>query len=185
MLVRRDLADLPDAVLVARVRGGDRDAYEPLVDRHQTLLYRHAVGMGLDHDTSLDIVQDAFVKAYQRLGECHEPAHFRSWVFRIARNLCLDHLRNVRRLSLPMSHVAGVERIARDVEGDSERTLREALQRLPVALRDAFLLKHDAGYTYEEIAELMNASPSAVKMRVSRARDALREFLIAHGVTSS
>jgi RNA polymerase sigma-70 factor (ECF subfamily) len=182
----RDLASVGDAELVQRVRDGDRDAYEPLVNRHQALLYRHALGMGLDHDTSLDLVQDAFVRAYMRLADCHEPAHFRAWAFRIARNLCLDHLKNVRRLSVPMSHVDGIDEIPDDV--DSERdvghTLRQALLRLPLALREAFLLKHDAGYTYEEVAELTQASPSAVKMRVHRARESLRAFLMEQGVTT-
>ncbi len=183
---RRDLLGAPDAELVALVRDGDRDAYAPLVDRHQALLYRHARGMGLDHDTSLDLVQDAFVRAYERLAECQDPARFRAWAFRIARNLCLDHLKNVRRLTVPMSQVEGVDEIPAGDEDarDVTRTMRQALLRLPLALREAFLLKHDAGYTYDEVADLTSASPSAVKMRVHRAREALRTFLIEQGVTS-
>jgi RNA polymerase sigma-70 factor (ECF subfamily) len=182
-----DASVQPDGELVKRVLRGDRDAYAPLVNRHQTLLYRHATGMGLDHDTSLDLVQDAFVKAYMRLDECHDPSHFRAWVFRIARNLCLDHLKNVRRSSIPMSQLDGVASIpdCDESRADVDRTLREALLRLPVALREAFLLKHDAGYTYEEVAELTNASPSAVKMRVHRARESLRTFLVDQGVNAA
>lgn len=180
-----DLSAATDAELVALVRSGRRDAYEPLVNRHQTLLYRHACGMGLDHDTSLDLVQDAFVRAFLRLEECHEAAHFRAWVFRISRNLCLDYLKNVRRLSVPMSHVDGVDEIPEESEREVDRTMREALLRLPVALREAFLLKHDAGYTYDEVAALTNVSPSAAKMRVHRAREALRTFLVEQGVTAA
>ena len=185
-LRRPVLADAPDAALVRLVLAGDRDAYGPLVTRHQMLLYRHARGMGLDHDTSLDLVQDAFVRAYTRLAECHEPEHFRAWAFRIARNLCLDHLKNVRRLSVPMSDVEGIDDLPDEAAGarDDDHTLRQALLRLPEALREAFLLKHDAGYTYEEVAEITQASPSAVKMRVHRAREALRAFLIEQGMTS-
>lgn len=184
---RLDGASPSDAELVEQVRRGDRDAYATLVNRHQTLLYRHAAGMGLDHDTSLDLVQDAFVRAYMRLDECHDPAHFRAWIFRITRNLCLDHVKNVRRMSVPISQTSGVEDIpCRDGDADDlDRTLREALLRLPAAMREAFLLKHDAGYTYEEVAELTNASPSAVKMRVHRARESLRAFLIGQGVNAA
>lgn len=176
-----------DAEIVSQVMRGERDAYAELVNRHQALIYRHACGMGLDYDTSLDLVQDAFVKAYTSLDECHDPAHFRAWVFRIGRNLCLDHLKNVRRMSIPMSQVSDIESIPDrdDSAEDIDRTLREALLRLPTFLREAFLLKHDAGYTYDEVASLTNASPSAVKMRVHRARESLREFLIEQGVSAA
>jgi RNA polymerase sigma-70 factor, ECF subfamily len=175
--------ELPDAHLVTRVLNGDDAAYATLVRRHQDLLYRHARGMGLDHDTSLDLVQDAFVRAYERLEDCREGANYRAWLFRICRNLCLDELRNVRRLSVPMSHIENADDLeSPHVVGDETTlTLRAALDRLPNALREAFLLKHDAGYTYEEVAEITEASPSAVKMRVHRAREALRAFLEAQG----
>lgn len=173
------MAEPSDAHLVERVLGGDQRAYAHLVHRHQQAIYRHARGMGLDHDATLDLVQEAFVKAYDRLEDCRDGAHFRSWLFRIGRNLCLDELRNVRRRSVPMSDVAEADAIEAPRSGPDEVTftLRQALERLPAALREAFLLKHDAGYTYEEIALLTDASPSAVKMRVHRAREALRAFL--------
>jgi RNA polymerase sigma-70 factor (ECF subfamily) len=175
-----------DAQVVAQVLSGDDSSYATLVHRHQQLIYRHARGMGLDHDTSLDLVQDAFVRAFDRLEDCRDGANYRSWLFRISRNLCLDELRNVRRLTVPMSTIENARDIedARGAEDDLTMTLQTALARLPDALREAFLLKHDAGYTYEEVAELTDASPSAVKMRVHRAREALRAFLRAEGVGS-
>jgi RNA polymerase sigma factor (sigma-70 family) len=174
---------LSDAEVVERVRAGATNDYAELVRRHQDVLFRHARGMGLDYDTALDLVQDAFVKAFALLSECREPARFRAWAFRITRNLCLDHLKNVRRLSIPMSDVPEVENLpgdARDFELGS--TLHAALATLPESLREAFLLKHLADYTYDEIAQLTNASPSAVKMRVHRARETLRAFLIENDV---
>jgi RNA polymerase sigma-70 factor (ECF subfamily) len=172
-----------DAHLVTRVLNGDDAAYATLVRRHQGLIYRHARGMGLDHDTSLDLVQDAFVRAFERLEDCRDGANYRSWLFRICRNLCLDELRNVRRLCIPMSSIENATDLEsmHVVEDETTLTLRTALERLPQALREAFLLKHDAGYTYDEVAEITEASPSAVKMRVHRAREALRAFLTTQG----
>jgi RNA polymerase sigma factor (sigma-70 family) len=184
----RQAPDASDADLVAFVRGGDLDAYGTLVRRHQDAIYRHVRGLGLEHDASLDVVQDAFVKAFDHLHECREGASFRAWLFRICRNLCFDELRNVRRrTTIPMSDLELVDSIEdpRDSMDDLTLTLHAALDRVPADLRDAFLLKHDAGYTYDEIAELTAASPSAVKMRVHRAREALRSFLLQQGYQNS
>jgi RNA polymerase sigma-70 factor (ECF subfamily) len=79
-----------------------------------------------------------------------------------------------------------VENLAGDATNhELNGILRAALDTLPIAMREAFLLKHDAGYTYEEVAELTNATPSAVKMRVHRACDALRAFLDLQGVRAA
>ena len=173
---------LSDAQLVKRVRAGERDAFGEIVRRHQQALYRHARGMGLDHDTSLDMVQDGFIKAYARLADCHDGAHVRAWLFKIVRNLCLDYLKNIRRANISLEDIGDVATSESD-----DLTLSNVLDKLPVLLREAFLLKHDAEYTYEEIAEMTKSSPSAVKMRVHRAREALRALLSdvtnEHGVS--
>jgi RNA polymerase sigma factor (sigma-70 family) len=152
--------------------------FAALVRRHQNALYRYGRGLGLDHDTALDLVQDAFVKAHARLHQCREPAKVRSWLFRIFRNAMLDWARNVRRTEVPL---LDVEEPA-DAEDFAERhALREAigaaLAALPPILREAFLLRHELGHSYEEIAELAGVSLSAAKMRVARAHAALRETL--------
>jgi RNA polymerase sigma-70 factor (ECF subfamily) len=167
-----------DAELIARVLEGRADAFAPLVERHQAALYRHARGMGLDPDSAEDMVQDCFVKAYVALRECRSPEHFRTWLFRILRNCCLDHLKNVRQRVLPLDAVAATDS-ALHARGalDLVHELDDALARLSPLLREAFLLKHEAGYTYDEIAGITDSSPSAVKMRVHRARDELRAAL--------
>lgn len=165
-----------DAALVLRALNGGHEAYGELVTRHQRLLYRQALGLGLDHDTALDLVQDAFVRAWDRLAECRDPAAFRAWVSRILRNLCLDHFKNRRQQTVPLSALAdAVEFPDPRTEGDAATRLavEEALATVPVLLREAFLLKHDAGYSYEEIARIVDATPGAVKMRVHRAREYL------------
>ena len=179
----RSREQLSDVELVHCVLRGDTNAYTGLVHRYQDELYRHVRGMGLDHDTALDLVQDTFVKAYDRLTDCHQPAHFRAWVFRITRNLCLDYFKNVRRLTVPFSALpSAAELPAAQVDLDLDGTLRSALDQLSAPMREAFLLKHQADYTYEEIADMTDASPSAVKMRVHRARELLREFMTRNGV---
>ena len=152
---------MSDGELVARVLAGDQASYQFLVQRHQDSLYRVAYSLVFDDDVAADLVQDAFVRAYDRITECRDRAHFRAWLFRIARNLCLDHLKNIRRQSVPLSAVdAAAGRCHdRDEMRELDLTLRSALDRLPVAVREAFLLKHDAGYTYDEVAAMTQASP--------------------------
>ena len=183
----RRAAGNSDAELIKRVLAGDRNRYAELVRRHQSVLYRHARGMSIDHDTTLDLVQDAFVRAYVRLPECREPSNFRAWIFRIARNMFLDHLKNVRTATVPLSALPHADRVAASAEPDYELTLmlRAALAALPIPMREAFLLKHQAGYTYDEVAALTGTTPSAVKMRVHRAREALRVFLVERGVCAA
>jgi RNA polymerase sigma-70 factor (ECF subfamily) len=170
-----------DAELVRRVLRGEREHYEALVGRYQDELYRHARGMGIDHDAAEDLVQDAFIKAYIGLGECRDPARFRSWVYRILSNLCLDYLKNIRRRSVPLEVLENESGAACSLSEELRMALARALAGLTADLREAFLLKHQAGYRYEEMAEILDASVSAVKMRVHRAREQLRAALVETG----
>lgn len=168
-----------DAALVSRVLAGDARAYGKLVSRHQAALYRYARGMGLDPDTAEDMVQDTLVRAYTSLAECRDRGAFRAWAYRILRNRCLDHLKNIRRRNVPLD-VAGPVGGAAGFDAppaELRHELEDALGRLSPLLREAFLLKHEAGYSYDELAEITDTSPSAVKMRVHRAREELRAML--------
>ena len=174
-----------DGQLDRRVLDGERDAFSHLVSRHQAELYRYALNLRIDHDSASDLVQDAFVTAYTRLGQCAEPERFRFWIFRILRNRCLDWLRDIRRRSVGLDDVTLVARGNPDdsASGSELRdTIERALGTLSTELREAFLMKHHEGRSYEEMAELADASVSAMKMRVHRAREALREDLLRAGV---
>lgn len=170
-----------DALLVERVLGGERDAFSSLVRRHQDELHRYARNIGIDGDAAADLVQDAFVTAYLRLAQCSEPARFRFWLLRILRNRCLDWLRDVRRNAVPIDDVVLADATAgpHETTEDAElgRRLGAALSSLPDDLRDAFLMKHHEGRSYQEMARIADASVSAMKMRVHRAREALRSAL--------
>lgn len=175
-----------DGELVRRVLAGDSDAFEPLVRRHQEELYRYARNLRIDHDVASDMVQDAFVTAYTRIEQCADPDRFRYWLFRILRNRCLDWLRDVRRRSVALDDVtleAGGRSPHESASGAELRhSIEHALDTLTIDLREAFLMKHHEGRSYQEMAELADASVSAMKMRVHRAREALREALSDAGV---
>lgn len=175
---------VPDADAVRRALEGDRGAFDLLVRRHLDPLYRHASRMVGDPDAAADLVQETFVRGYRKLDSCRDPGRVGSWLHRICANLCRDHLRDPRRdersldAAGPVSGGSSPQREAerRDVSG----ALEAALASLPVEQREAFLLKHLEGRTYPEMAEILDASVSALKMRVHRARDELQRLLEVH-----
>jgi len=179
------LSERDDTDLVHRVLGGDSDAYRHLVQRHQDVLYRHALGMTGSPDAAADAVQVALVKGYTHLRRCREPRHFGAWVFRIVTNGCKDFLKDRRRRELSLDvDVREVTDPKTDPLLDLERMelrrmLMEALARVPAINREAFLLKHVEGHSYEEIATMLDVSVPALKMRVLRAREVLRSSLEA------
>lgn len=188
--LERRLSDAPeDAEVIARVLEGDKQQFEHLVERYQQALYRHAVSIVLDHDVAADMVQDAFVRAYLNLRECRDPSRFRGWLFRTLRNRCLDHLKEANQRNVRLDEVA--EPPVDEAEGPgalAERRelrtgIRRALSELPPALREAFVLHYVDGMPYEAMAELLDASVSALKMRALRAREALSSALRRADVT--
>ena len=176
---------MSDAELVTRVLGGDADAYQFLVQRHQESMYRVAWSLVLDDDIAADIVQDAFVRAYVNLARCRDRSRFRVWLLATLRNRGLDHLKEKRRGDLSL-HADGVAQRA-EMQGamtppdDERQALRTALEaaiaKLSAPLRDAFVLRHVEQLTVEEAAEVLGTGVSAVKMRVHRAREQLQEWL--------
>jgi RNA polymerase sigma-70 factor, ECF subfamily len=167
-----------DGELVAAVLAGDRAAFGPLVARHQEQLFRRALALVGDADLAADMVQEAFIRAYSGLASA-DPHRFAGWIYRILRNLCLDELRAPRHkgAALPVDLRAGGDP-ARDLERrELGNSLDHALAGLTPTLREAFVLKHVEGLSYEEMAAQTGAAEGALKMRVKRAREALQQLL--------
>lgn len=189
MLDRRRTDGPSDADVIARVLNGEKQQFEHLVGRYQQALYRHAVSIVLDHDAAADMVQDAFVRAYLNLRECRDPLRFRAWLFQTLRNRCLDYLKEASRRNVRLDDV--VEPPVDEADGPgalAERNelrtgIRRALAQLPPALREAFVMHYVDGMPYETMAELLDASVSALKMRALRAREALSSALRQGNVT--
>jgi RNA polymerase sigma-70 factor (ECF subfamily) len=172
-----------DADVVERVLGGDRDAYRVLVSRHQDGLYRHALRMVGSPDVAADLVQATLIKGFSRLRSCRDPAKFKAWAYRILSNGCKDYLKDRRRRNVSLDDPDAAQAAGSvDPSSELERTellhrIEVALARLPAAQREAFLLKHVEGLSYEEIADRTGGSVPALKMRVHRARELLQDIL--------
>lgn len=171
-----------DRDVVDRVIAGDRDAYRLLVRRYQDMLFRHAVRMTSDRDVAADLVQASFVKAYTNIARCRDPDRFGAWVYRILANACKDHLKSKRRKDVSIEDQTQLTDSADTPAMDLERTqlrklLDKEVRKLPDSLREAFVMKHVEGRSYEEMAEILGTSVPALKMRVHRARETLKEHL--------
>ena len=179
---------LTDADVVRRVLGGDVERFAVLVRRYQTALGAYARSLGIPADPADDLVQDALIRGYERLSECQNPERFGVWVFRILRNLCLDHLKNIRRRQEPLEDLALAspdrDPMALAEAAELRTQVTAALRGMNVDLRDAFVMKHVEGRSYEEMSEIAEVSVSALKMRVHRAREALRAALETAAVES-
>lgn len=171
-----------DGWLVRRVLDGDTAAYRLLVERHEDVLFRRAVGiLHGDADLAADMVQEAFVRAYERLASCSDPDRFGGWVYRAVRNRCYDELRAARRRNVELGQarvIAGDEDPERDLSLQGLRdAIGRALDALTPPLREAFVMKHVDGLSYDEMQAATGVRRSALKMRVMRAREELERLL--------
>ena len=154
-----------DGQVVRDVLAGDRDAYRLLVRRYGDVLYGHALRMAASQDDAADLVQRALVQGFQKLRTCRDTDRVGAWLFRILANLCKDHIRSPRRSDIPLAAMEGLLRgrsdPASDAEGAEVRSrVWGALNALTPEQREAFVLKHVEGRSYEEIAAVMDLSAS-------------------------
>jgi RNA polymerase sigma-70 factor (ECF subfamily) len=183
-----------DAVAVERTLAGERDAYRILVERHSPHVFRLAYRMtGNRHDAE-EVVQEAFLRAYQKLAQFAARANFGTWVYRIAANYAIDRMRHRKkeeaRTAAPSTHDEGVENdpvsTVQDTAPTPERLMQSlelqkhmeaALAALSESERTAFVMRHWEGCGIEEIAAVLKSNSSAAKNTVFRAVHKLRQAL--------
>ena len=182
----------PDILLVNRAREGDVQAFEQLVKQYDRQVFRIAQHITQNREDAEDVVQDAFLKAYEKLEQFQGNSKFYTWLVRIAVNEALMKLRR-RKTSKTVSIDEDVETeegsMPREVAdwgpnpeqlyGQSELgdILQKTIQGLPQSFRTVFVLRDIEGMSTEEAAEMLNLSVPAVKSRLLRARLQLRERL--------
>jgi RNA polymerase sigma-70 factor (ECF subfamily) len=181
------------AVLVARARDGDVQAFGVLVDRHAGAARRVAAAALAGSDHADDVVQDACVTAWQRLADLTDPEAFRAWLLSITWRKALDRRRSLRRwfakLVVGDSDVDRIEWAAdpaagpedQAMAGELERAIAVAIRSLPTRLRDPFLLATAHHHRYDDIADWLRLPVGTVKWRVFEARRLLRAKLAAMG----
>jgi len=187
------LAPDPDAVLMLRVQRGDLRAFEELVEKYKQAVVNLIARMLGDPVEAEDLGQNVFIQVHRSAGRYRVSAKFSTWLFTIARNLCLNELRRRSRhpaASLDAPHperehepqhaVADRERSGPSetlLEGELVAKIREALLDLPENQRLAILLWRDEELAYEDIAAVLGCSLTAVKSLIHRGRETLKRRL--------
>lgn len=171
-----------DGEVVRAVLAGDVERYAELVRRYRDRYARYAARMLGSADAAEDAVQDAFIRAFDQLAQCRDPENFVGWFFLILRNRCLAERRRAKRHTgtddpaVPALVAPGGT--DREVERrEAIAALEEALLELTAEQREVFVLKHVEGWSYDEIAQRTGVGIPALKMRMHRAYDTLRERL--------
>lgn len=174
------IAEIAETLLVDRARAGSAEAFELLVDLYRAPVIRLAYRLTRDADESKDIAQDAFLRAFCRIGDFQPDRPFARWLFVIARNASLDAIRRRRRAA---EHgyptIATVELGPEDLalQNDEAERIRAALATLPPNYRNVLELYYLSGLRYREIADVLDIPIGTVKTYIARAKRRLRETL--------
>ncbi len=181
-----------DWVLVERAREGDQDAFRELVERYQARVAALALGMLKSREDALDVVQEAFAKAYQSLDRFKGGSSFYTWLYRITFNLCVDHQRRDSRMvhvpieptdrgepavAPPAADGAGSDPFHRTRDAEIGRRLRAAIAELTPEHRAVILLREVDGLSYDEISQTLQCPKGTVMSRLHYARRALQSRL--------
>jgi RNA polymerase sigma-70 factor (ECF subfamily) len=163
---------------------GDGDAFATLAAQHRPRIQRFLATMTGDDATADDLAQETIAAAMQRLAQLRAPERFPGWLLAIAVNLCRNHLRaEVQRAHTGSGELTEFPDVGRRsalssiVRREDAARLALAVDRLPILLREAFVLFHVEQLPYAAIAELTDATPGTLQVRVHRARALLRQQL--------
>ncbi len=169
-----------DAQLVALAREDRDQAFELLYNAYRGRIFTFLLRLAGSGETADDLVQETFVKAYRALAGVPDEQRLLPWLYRIANNTAIDHVRRRRRFTwLPWVAVSGTSDEPSAADAQAATSLRadlaEVLRTLPPQNAAALLLHALEGYTYEEIAKIQGCTMAAARSRIARARAAFRE----------
>lgn len=180
-----------DLVWVEAALAGDQRAYQRLVEKYERALYFHILKLVRNQDVIDDLVQEAFLKAFESLGSYNKTYAFSTWIYRIATNHSIDYLRKKKLSTLSIDEPVGgkesdmsMEITDQSSQADREIIMKErrmlvhnAVKSLPEKYRLVIRMRHMEEKSYEEIAEELELPLGTVKAHIFRARELLNKYL--------
>jgi RNA polymerase sigma-70 factor, ECF subfamily len=169
-----------DKELVELLKEGDNYAFITLYNRYKRQIYVFCLRMVNDNDAAMDIVQDVFLKVYEKNHTIKNPASFKSWIYTIARNSCLTFL---SRSKNSVGFTYEIENKCQETPAndydkqENEEIVKNSLNKLKSEYREIIILKDYLDYSYQEIAEILDLKNGAVKSRLFKARKKIYELI--------
>lgn len=189
----QNIKSLTDGELIEKAIRGREDGFEELVRRYQRQITGYVYRMLNNYDASLDVTQEVFIKVYNSLEKYSSDYKFSTWLYRIAHNAAIDHMRrnSVSQQSLEVENADGTYQLQLESpqptpEQDRERSewrteIESVVKCLPSVYRELILLRHGQELSYDEIAEVTDLPLGTVKNRLFRAREMMREIFVERG----
>lgn len=190
---RKQISLFTDVELISNIIRGRHDEFEELVRRYQKPISGYVYRIVGNYESSLDVTQEVFIKVYNSLHRYSSEYKFSTWLYRIAHNAAIDHLRrnSVNPQSLETQTADGTYQLQIEATSPSPEKDREisewraeigqVVKRLPDAYKQLILLRHAHDLSYDEIAEVTGLPLGTVKNRLFRAREMMRQILIERG----
>jgi len=177
-------------MLVGRAVKGDTSAFETLMEHHEGRIYAIALRMCGNREDAQDCAQEAMLRIYHALDRFKGQSSFATWVYRVTMNSCLDELRKRKvraATSLDSMLESGWSPQATEsdqpevqaLRGEQRDRILAAIASLPEDMRTVIVLRDIQGFSYEQIADILNANIGTIKSRISRGREKLREILVS------
>ncbi len=166
-------ASNPDAALIEAFQQGDEFAFVSLYNQHKGAVYGFVYKMLMDRQAAQDVTQDTFIRVYEHRERLVATGAFKSWLFTIARNQCLNYLRKAKRVDSleEPDTLPGLRSPSLDLErSDAIRFVNHVLARLSTDYREVLILREYQNLSYEDIAAVTRSTVSAVKSRLFKAR---------------
>jgi RNA polymerase sigma-70 factor (ECF subfamily) len=184
--------DVKDTAVIEKVLAGDFQSFETLILKYQSKLFATMLNVVKDRDLAEDMVQDAYMKAFEKLSTLKDHAQFYPWLKRIALNNALNHFERAKRVmdvENEDDESSFFERIPAGespeellVKEELKRYVRHFVDALPDKLRVVIVLREVEDLSYEEISEMMNIPIGTVRSRLFNARQMIKDRLINQGL---
>ena len=169
-----------DQQLVARYLNGDMIAFDQLMTKHERQIYRLCYRFVRNQEDAMDLTQDVFVKAFEKLPSFRGDARFKTWLYRVAVNHCLNHVKKHSQDFVEVTDAIGRVKASADdrlLEGERRRIVRGLMQQLPPKQRAIIEMRMNDNLSYEEIAGILDRSVSTIKSSVFFALAKLKKLV--------